>query len=115
MRTLLASAALLLLASTAAMAEEKKKVMVGDSVDVHPWTGDQYVKQCTSKVDERVFACLMYTRGIADGIIVRSKFSKDEHSVCIPTKDGGRNGSARPMSLAAHGTGSRTRTHSIRR
>jgi hypothetical protein len=63
---------------------EKKAHVIGDSVDVHPWTADQYMKHCISDIEERYFACQLYTRGFADGVIVRSYFSKDEQSICIP-------------------------------
>jgi hypothetical protein len=67
-------------------AQKDKKALVGDSVQVHPWTGDEYTKICMSKNEESIFACLMYTRGVTDGIVVRSYFSKDEDSICIPAK-----------------------------
>jgi hypothetical protein len=58
---------------------------IGDNVDVHPWSGAQYVQHCTSKVDERYFACQMFTRGVADGIIISNKIASEQY-ICIPTR-----------------------------
>jgi hypothetical protein len=55
-------------------------------VPLTPWRGNQWVEICKSKSVAAVFACNLYTRGVADGIMVRENADENTDLVCIDPK-----------------------------